>query len=243
MLPYTRSKLIILLTVLVGISILLVATLLQPSTQDLKAASYDARTQNPTPNAILSQCGDIWYFDPPTKWYGTIPAGYTGTIPTAPMLIPVYGYMTLEPFNLDSYEQQTWVPGEKRENPYSWEQTLRALWEGYTIIWAASTLPDEAYLYLLEYADTQPRTIVLPYTYENLDPAIQDFYQNRTPFLPENRLIAFSVWGASQSCNAFSETTLTDFKNNTTQILPARDTNNPPPAELNQNGNLNPITP
>ena len=246
MLPYTRPKLIILLTVLTGVILLLLGTLTQPNTQTLKDAQYGAQTQTPTPNAILSKCGDLWYFNPPTEWYGTIPETYPGPIPTAPMIIPVYGYMNPEPFNPNLSTTPDWQPGDKRENPYTWEQTLRALWEGYTIIWAASTLPDEAYQYIQEYTATQPRTILLPYTYQNVDPAYAKLVNNGQPFLPENRLLAFSVWGASQSCNAFSEITLTDFTNNTNNtntLLPTRDRNNPPAAPLNSNGNLNPITP
>lgn len=187
------------------------------------------RTQA-TASGLAAGCGDIFDFSPQPGYYGTIPSSYTQDhIPSPATIIPVYGFMSNEPFreqeNYDLYDRTA-------ENPYDYATIQRALWEGYYIIWLSPDLPDETLETVQTYVNQrnsdpnrQNKTLVLLWT-------------DSTP-LPMGTQVAYSAWGQSQSCLRFSGLSFETFDEHYHQrSLAVRDFNNPPEAKLDEQGNL-----
>lgn len=151
-----------------------------------------------TSNGVLSQCGDIFKFSPKNTDYGIVPDEYEKNfVPVHPMIIPVYGFMDAEEFNV---EEALALP--LSENPYNILQINRALWDGVTFIWLHPNTSQETHDYIMSYAEnwnTINEDKVVPLTWK----------QDRN--IPLSRNIAFSSWGVSQSCITFSDKTFEDF--------------------------------
>lgn len=223
---YRGTKLILSGFLLAGVSMLAFGALSQPSANLEQNSAYGSISVPPASNGILTQCGDTFVFSPKDGQYGTIPEDYTEEVPRHPMIIPAYGYMSPAPFDADSIESI-----EPRGNPYSNEEILRAEWEGHKVIWTSTNYPDDGYEFVRDFADKwndthEDKLLVLSW------PADAD--------MPSGRLIAFSQWGATQTCMAFSEPTFQDFMDNANKYSSERDEQNPPVAPTTD-GLLNPI--
>lgn len=225
---YGRTKFIILSLLVTGTLLLLFSAILTPARSTLVPGDYESKIQPASSKAILSQCGDIWLFQPKPEWYGTIPEGYTGTIPTHPMIVPAYGFMSDKPFDYSKYETSKYG-----EAPYKYPEIIRALWEGDRIIWVGSTYPEEGYDFIRKYADQwnsyhEKKILVLSWT--------------EKAALPLGRSLGFSSWDATQTCQSFEQGTFEDFMAAADAYNMMRDYGNPPPAEL-QDGQLPVIAP
>jgi hypothetical protein len=234
---YTETKLLITGVLLTGATLLTLGALsVQPNT--VREGDFMGSTAVQTnSNGILSQCGDTYLFTPDKDDYGTLPDDFEGRIPVHRMQIPIYGYMSTQPFQLrkTGYEPPVNLTTDLDPNAlYQYEEITRALYEGNHIIWTSQDFGVEGYDTISDYADKWNNThsdkvVVMVWPFKDIE-------------IPQGRKVAFSSWGASQSCVTFSEETFQDFADLTNEHLADRDKINPPAAEL-VGGELQPIGP
>jgi hypothetical protein len=226
---FRGSKLFIAGTILLGTGGLVFSALSQAPITGERNGPYNSVGIRANSNGILNQCTDTFIFGVSEGDYGTIPADYTEdpTTARASMIVPVYGYMSPEPFDFSKY-----TPYDREKITYSEPEILRALWENNHVIWVNSTIEQAGYDYIVSYAEEWNKT------HEDKILVQAWFY---TTEIPVGKSISFSSWGASQSCATFSEETFQLFLKNTESRDVERDYFNPPAAPLNDMGLLEPI--
>lgn len=150
----------------------------------------------------LAGCGGFFKFTPEEGYYGAVPVGYDGMVPNPPMMVPTYGAFTSEVFP----EDRVGVPADRQEAGLTQGVALRAMWEGYTILWIDDAASDEAYDFLVDYV------VDWNASHSGTDRLILsrwDFDEERA--IPLDRQSAFSAWGMTTSCAGFSPAVLEDF--------------------------------
>lgn len=149
--------------------------------------------------SYVAQCGDIFGYTNVEDMSRMVPEGYSNDIPSAPTIIPMYGYVA-----------QSYIP--KDEIGFYTKDTVNRSWseayilstmyhQGIPIIWYDEQQITEEELEQLEKiaADFPNQILVLPWLkYDNLD-------------IPANRKFAFARMGGSQSCNEFNFNIFIDF--------------------------------
>lgn len=174
--------------------------------------------------SIATSCGDIFQFAPDEKDYGIIPQSVldqeTPVIPDHPMTIPVYGYMSPDLITRD--QVRFYGPGES--NIPTKQQLLRAMYDyGTIVIWYDSLkIPAPTLNEIHDYVGTHFNVVAIPWTGK---------------ILPYGRLLAYSTWGNSQSCNTWAPAVLDEFMefsatHTLSRPMPA------PEAKLNKSGGL-----
>jgi len=226
---FRGSKLFIAGTLLLGTGGLVFSALSQAPITGERPGPYDSVGIRANSNGILNQCTDTFIFGVSEGNYGTMPVDYDGEPQRASMIVPVYGYMSPEPFDFSKYS-----PSDRQKITYSEPEILRALWENNHVIWVGPDIEQTGYDYLVDYTDKWNKThddkiLVQPWL------SVVD--------LPAGKSLSFSSWGASQSCATFSEETFQLFLDNTESREVERDYLNPPVAPLNNMGLLEPIKP
>lgn len=192
---FTKTKIYILGFLSITLTLLLTATLSIPNRLEPKDGPYGSTEYPPKALAASEGCGGIFIFDLDQKYWGSIPKkvkqGFEDdNVPKQPVNIPSIGFMSreaIDPLTAGAYD--TTFQG------YSDEKINRILWEGYNIIWYSMKMPqkdvEELWDFVLVLNKDTPTTFMLPY---NLD--------GRS--IPFSRDVAFSSWGASQSCRTFN---------------------------------------
>lgn len=172
---------------------------------------------------VLNGCGGIFHFDPIERNYGTIPAEIMDSeeprVPIVPTRIQSYGYMDAE----------EWENGEKRffestdEEIPSLQRQLRAMWQGYYIMWYKPDSISPTDLSDMErLTENNSKVIVVPW--------------NLGEDMPMKRNFSFATWNVSQSCAQWDSSTASAFTSLSDPV--ERDRNNPPEAPLSDENKL-----
>lgn len=218
---YRGTKLVLAGLLLTGVTLLTFSAFNQPNRVERQPSAYGSVIIPPASDGILTQCGDVFLWEDPMN-YGLIPENYEGEeIPRHPMAVPVYGYMAAS-FDETKYNDV----GFLEENPYSYPEIVRALWDGYQIIWYGDTYGEEAYDFVKDAAKTTDaengtKTLVLFWGYGES--------------LPADRVLGFSSWGASQTCQSFALETYEKFVDYANEVKPEQQN---PPAVVLEDGKL-----
>lgn len=106
-------------------------------------------------------------------------------------IIPAYGYMT------DTPPSDTVNFYSLNDTPPPLSATLRAMYDGRTIIWYTPQITSIDLNSLKEYADNTPNTMVIPW----INDTIGLRGSKNSINMPRNRSFAFSTWGVTQSCD------------------------------------------
>lgn len=231
---FTKTKILLSFILITVLTLLVTATLALPDNSEPRPSQYGAIEYPATVIAAVNQCGSVFYFEPDPKWYGTIPIsiqqnGPDDGIPAQPTNIPVYGYMTREPFNPEFVGTY-----DKTFEGFSRQDINRAMWDGYYFIWYSMNTPNDKYEQLVEFVETQnsrtstPKIILSPFKITDRE-------------IPSGRDIAFSTWGVSQSCDTFDPKIFEAFEDFTIEHSTPR--GEPPVAPIAPYGGLYPITP
>lgn len=189
--------------------------------------------------SMSAGCGDIYRIPPVEGNFGIIPEEYwelnegedKDPIPVSPEItVPMFGYMN--PEKLGEAEIRFYTMDDLTENPLDPTKILRSMYEDdIIVIWYTQNI-DPSDLAALratanseEYAGTM---LVAPWV------SGRQMIQNRT--------VAFSAWGMSQTCSVFSEIVLDEFiafeeENRVERPLEA------PDAPMTDTGKLLPIGP
>lgn len=182
-------------------------------------------------NGVLAQCGGIFVFDNIfPQHYGVIPDEVKAAVQARPederkysmhpMVVPVYGFM--EAVGVDSDEDQFF--NVKDKNYPSREAILRSMYDGLTVIWFDSALPESTLRSINAYVTQAPDIIAV------------EWNDHRT--LPLGRSIAVSTWGASQSCHDFYVEVINEFTEQYPSKTPGMNGEEPPFARLDEQGEL-----
>ena len=202
----------------------------RPTTGQYQSVEYPASVE-----AVLSQCGNTFTFDPDSEHYGVFDpdeiianAGLESTsveVPDHPMIVPVYGYMTewdegKSLLDKNSYTDDD-IPARSR--------ILRSMWDGNVVIWHSVGISDEEKARIAMVTRSTPNVVSVEWIGGEL---------------PLGRKFAFSTWNVSQSCerwdNEVFEQFLTFVEENPRFAAP---TDEPPNAVLDENGMLQKIEP
>lgn len=229
---FTKTKLLLGTIVIVALTSLVFATLSLPDRSEPKKGQYESVEYPASVQASINECGSIFYFEPDSKWFGTIPEAIhqdyaDDNIPIQPTLVPVYGFMSRNPFDPEKVGVY-----DRTFEGFSRQDILRALWDGYNIMWYTPNISDVKYNQLKDYVENANRSsakiILLPFNFPDKE-------------IPIGRDIAFSSWNASQSCENFEPSVYDDFITFVKEMVPSRGV--PPEAPLAPYGGLYPITP
>lgn len=178
-------------------------------------------------DSLAYGCGNDFVFNPDHTQYGVIPEkmfkqNKVINIPLAPMIVPVYGYMTSTSLPDSAIK---FYPKGMPKTPLLNIQLLRTMYSEKTIIvWYASTIAQADYVALQKYVSTHKNVLAIE-------------WHDGSQQLPLNRKVAFSTWGISQSCQYFSPTVLKHFTHFVITHNVARPSS-PPVTKLDKNGML-----
>lgn len=193
----------------------------------------------PSVSATLLGCGNVYSFDPEPGSYGVFdmsdlkPAVEGGSvrIPTAPVIVPAYGYMTAEP--LPDRDAVVYRVGD--EDLPNLSAILRSMYSGTIILWYLPSMEESSITQLENWANTRSDVVVMPWTPYTLGlPESMTGYQ-----MPAGRTYAFSAWSVTQSCQGFSASVADDFVTFVEHLhgsnIPSA---KPPLANIDENGHL-----
>ncbi len=229
---FTKTKLFLGIFVLITLSALIVGTLSLPDRSKPQPGQYQSTEYPATISAAVNGCGNIFLFHPDKKWYGTIPASLPqaapdDNLPVAPVLVPVYGFMSAKDFSVDKIGVY-----DKNFAGFPRQDINRALWDGYKIIWYMPDISNVNYTILKNFVERansgKPSIMLLPYKFNGKE-------------IPLKRQYAYSSWDASQSCQKFNSTDFNSFLTFAKKMVPSR--GKPPVAPLAPYGGLYPIEP
>jgi hypothetical protein len=182
--------------------------------------------------SLVNGCGNYFLYDPqPVKHYSVIPDGLrdnlTVPIPVAPMIVPVYGYVSTD--GLRGQDIKFYGMGEPSK-PFPMEQLMRTMFDYNTlIIWYSDKIPPTDLTDIKRYVDSHKNVIALQWVYKDGS-------------LPLSRTVAFSKWGLSQSCGLWNSSVVKDFQD-FSNLHPVNRPANPPQVVLTQDGLFPPIIP
>lgn len=199
----------------------------QATTTQFGATEYPASL-----GSLASGCGDLYLFNPDPSQYGIIPEEVKANegVVNIPVhlnsTIPVYGYMSAEP--LGASQIRFYTKDELKE-PISREQILRTMYENdTTVVWYTDDIAPDDYQVLKEYVDSHENILATKWEYPSL-------------VIPQDRKIAFSTWGMSQTCEYWTDINFEKFQEfKKEHKIPKASTI--PEAKLNDNGLLPEIT-
>lgn len=205
---------------------------------DVTVGPYGSVAHIPTTEAVVGGCGYIFMFDPDPTAYGVFdPADITPQasgrirVPRAPMVVPVYGYMSEQPAQPGFYGVEDDTPGH--------QQILRAMWDGVTVVWYDTRVGADDLGVVKRWVDAND-AIGVPWTNHTL--GLPSTLKGND--IPDERRFAFSTWGVSQSCLVFSDFIASTFLERAQPHSEAiRRTVEPPSAHVNEEGKLAPIYP
>lgn len=158
-------------------------------------------------NALVSGCGGYFHWETTASQALVIPADQADTahiIPETQQIVPVYGYMAEEGLpHLGFWDAMD-------EDLPSREEAMRHLYDGGKVIWYMDTMDPADKQLLKTFVEEREaeRIVALPWESDRL--------------LPSDRQVAFSVWGASQSCTFWDEIAYEEFQEFTTELNLAR---------------------
>lgn len=227
-------------TVLTALSILAIVmggmiwTVIGADPNRARSGQFESLEHPASIGAVLSQCGDIFTFDPPSHHYGVHDSDEMieklggqvpeQDIPVHPMIVPVYGYMTEEVHLTETMYNFANAPTRS--------EVLRALYDGKIVLWYSPALTDVEKGTLSTYLNTSPhrdRLVAIEWVDEEL---------------PLGRHYAFSTWNVSQSCLRWDSNVLDEFiefVDEHPEFQPVE--TDPPNAPLNDEGQLHEIDP
>lgn len=199
----------------------------------------ESETHIPNVDAVLNGCGSIFVFSPSVENYGVFDPNEVSPqesgnirIPTAPMLIPAYGYMTENGLDTNYVE---WDSDILPALP----TTLRSMYDGKIIIWYDAKVGDGELSAIRSWAEDKEDVVVLPWRHETLGvPSKMTKYD-----VPLGRHIAFSAWNVTQSCMTFDAEAMNGFYDFAKEhAAKERRSKTPPEAQLNREDKLSPIS-
>jgi hypothetical protein len=213
---YGFYKTTLVASLIAACSILLTSAITAEPRSTPQKGQLDSIVLPTSSKGILSQCGDYFTFNPDSNKYGVIPNDYDGSIPLHKMTIPVYGYITSKPFDVDKANKL-----KQGENPYTPDEIHRALWNGDTFIWVSKSLPSTSYDFVKSYVTEwnkahEKKLIVLTWPGKNIA------WKGKED-IPLGRQFAFSSWNISQSCLSFSEDAFEEFMQQSDALNIGRD--------------------
>lgn len=182
-----------------------------------------------TVEAVLSQCGNVFVFDPPASYYGVFDTPDVMAqldreadveIPEHPMIVPVYGYMSGE----GTLDQKVYT--DANVPPRS--QLLRAMYEGYTIVWFSPSLDEAARASLKMDLASYDKVVAVEWNAGEL---------------PLDRKYAFSTWNVSQSCLVWDTEVFDQFLTFVKDHPETRPESESPPEAVVVDGRLPDINP
>lgn len=225
---FTKTKLYISGFLVLALGSLLLATISIPDASQPKASEGQSWQYQPTAVAAANGCGGVFIFDINKEWYGTIPESIVqghpdDGIPSQEVNIPTYGFMSREAFAPEKVGVY-----DKTFTGFPRQDINRALWDGYNIIWYNKKVTAEQFDKMSKYVaslnTSKPTTFLLPYTIAERN-------------IPYNRDIAFSSWGASESCLTFDTNAYNQFVDAAKTRAPKHE-GVPPVAPLDSVGRL-----
>lgn len=221
---------------------LITATFFKPNPYAPHPSQFQSIEYPASVEAVITECGSIFRFDPPARHYGQFPEGFFDSergpntqerlVPEQPMSVPAYGYMSNEsPQNFPDF-----IEPNAKEIPTK-QQILRMMWDGMMIIWylpASGAGADAKGINDAETINSIKRYV------ESNDNVIAVPWGNDRP-LPQDRRIAFSMWNTTQSCKLWNSGVADEFQSTEKQLRQERPTL-PPYAPLDEEGELFQIT-
>lgn len=149
--------------------------------------------------AYVNKCGHIYAYKNVEKMAFNIPEGYAGDIPSAPSVVPMYGYLSKETIPLEQIDFYSYETVNK-----SWSESyiLATMFKtGVPVLWYDHKKVNEEEKKALEYIGNQLKNqiLILPWlSYEHEE-------------LPKGRKFAYATSGASQSCDVFDLENFVEF--------------------------------
>lgn len=195
------------LGVFILILILLSAFIKPPKAFSLERVENNIQSFYASPAGYASGCGGIFRAknavaeskEIPEEYYSNIPND--GYIPSAPVIIPIYGYLTergMHPSQFKFYSEES----VNKDIPE--QLILRTMYDtGVPVIWYDPdkiSTKDYGILKTIG-SDNEGKILIMPWL------------KYDSPTLPKDRGIAFAVFGMSQSCKTFNYDVFVDFLN------------------------------
>lgn len=200
---------------------------------------YGSTVNMPNTPAIMSGCGSIYQFAP-TVEFGTFsnddvtPTGKNKDrvrVPTAPMLVPAYGYMSEDgiPTHRNFYATDD-------EDLPTLPETLRSMRDGRVVLWYQ---PDTVRAGGLEniqaWMEDNPNVVAIPWLPSTL--GIMENLQGHS--MPMGRSYAFSTWNVTHSCDVFNVEAADGYMDFVENLNGKnRPAGEPAPAVLDEKGQL-----
>jgi len=194
------TKVGIVATIFIVVATLVTATLHLPPQTRPTSGQFNSTIYPASLSAIAASCGDIFRFKTTPNLYGVIPdkiaeQNKEALIPVAPMIVPVYGYMSKEALPDSAIK----FYDEANYEPISRATLLRTMYDkDTTVIYYTKALDSGNLFAVKQYADNHPNVLAIPWTFDSAG-------------LPLNRDLAWSKWGISQSCIDWNGKALNDF--------------------------------
>jgi len=199
---------------------------------------FGSTSHLPSVASTLLGCGSVYQFDPKSEAYGVFDmrdlkpkvAGGKIRVPTAPPLVPAYGYMTDTPLSGDKVVYRL---DDKDLPPMT--SILRSMYSGTIVLWYLPTVGESGIKKLEEWANTHSNIVVMPWVPQTLGiPETMTGYQ-----MPAGRTYAFSAWRVTQSCQGFGTTAANDFVDYVTRLHGSNIPSTLPPlAKMDEAGHL-----
>ena len=197
--------------VLIGFSIFVVLLISlgifiqPPKAYTLEKTIDNIQSYYGSPQAYAAGCGNIYRAKNAIVQSKQIPESYylnlpnDGYIPSSPLIVPMYGYLTergMHPSQFKFYSEED----VNKELPE--QLILRTMWDsGIPVIWYDPNRIGSTDYKTLEGLgkNNEGRLLILPWLHYD------------SAKLPRDRAIAYSVFGMSQTCKAFSRDVLNQF--------------------------------
>lgn len=208
------------------------------NTFDSMKGPFGSTSHLPSVAATLLGCGSVYQFDPKPEAYGVFDmqdlkpnvAGGKVRVPTAPPLVPAYGYMTDTPLSGDKVVYRV----DDKDLP-AMTSILRSMYSGTIVLWYLPTAGESGIKNLEEWATTHSNVVVMPWVPQTLGiPVTMTGYQ-----MPAGRTYALSAWNVTQSCQGFGTVAANDFVDYVARLrgsnIPSA---SPPAAKVDKAGHL-----
>lgn len=228
---------------------LIAATFTKSNPYAAHPSQYESTLHPATVRGVINECGGIFAYSPPARFYGTLPdeffPGEEGNeeprqTQKHPMIVPAYGYMA--PADKVPEAIPHFFDTSSKTVP-SREQVLRMMWDGWTILWYVPPIPDRSNLTADEIENTfNPETIEAIKQYAGKHEKMVALPWRETNPLPRDRNLAIATWGVTQTCKLWDPALVDEFLAKKDDLTPIRSVE-PPMAKLNEDGDVYPINP
>lgn len=227
---------------------LVAGTFAKPNPYAAHPGPYDSIEHPATVRGVVNECGPSFEYNPPARYYGTLPESFfekkEGQEPARtqlhPMIVPAYGYMAPDskmPENISHFfsSDSTKVPTK--------EQVLKLMWDGWTVIWYVPPISDRGKLTAEQLENTfNPTTIEAIKVYAEGHDKVLALPWRESNNLPMGRNMGISAWGLTQSCKVWDIALMEEFQAEKQRLSPTP-RRIPPAAQLDDKGEVYPITP